>query len=201
MNHKFLSIISLLSLLVANNVLAMEEPIEKIIEIPRSMMEPLRTFFKNYDYKKYYASHSPEINEILPTVKIIIDKADVEQNSRKEDALAVVADGSFDIKDASIDNSPSLAVVKRYGLKTNAINTTLFAESDIKEYVLTFKQVDILRDIKYKMTSLLNVTETLFGNPTNKKDLVDALNKLDGIHKTHGITMKVHSSDYPFEGT
>jgi hypothetical protein len=189
------------------------------IEMPRNKMAALRTFFNDYDSKKYYASNSPEIKEILPTIKTIVAKAESEKNSREENALAVASDNSFYIKDGwlpttmkntipslATDVNFSLAVVKRFGrfggfgLKTfdKAIDTLPsiqkeLAKHDIKEFVLTYKDISILRKVKDEMNTILNVTETLSGDSTNRKDLVDALDKLHEIFMNHGIIAKESS--------
>lgn len=206
MNHKLLSTVSLLSLLVASNGIAMEKEIESEDADINTQISKLKTFFSNYDSKKYYASNSPEIMEILPAVKKIASKVHADQNSRKEDAFAVVTDGSFRVPSSGLlrsiaDFVPSLAVVKRYGLTTNAFDQTLplkqkeFFRHDIKEFVIEYAQVEILRTIQDKQNATPNFTETLYGNSAIRKDLSDVFKKLDEIYADNGITMKGLSID------
>lgn len=202
MNYKLFCALSLLSIVSIHNVVAMEKE-DTTIEMPRTKMVELRAFFDTHDPKKYYSSN--DIKEILPTFKTIVAKAYAEQNSREAGALAVVTGCSFNIKGGwsptNIDIIPSLAIVKRYGLKTNVVDDTFpsqqkeLAENDIKEYVLNFDQIGIVRTISDKMNKTFNIHEIVYGNAENRKDLVDALNKLDQIYKNSGITIKGRSLD------
>jgi hypothetical protein len=211
MNRTLLSSISLLSLLIASNDIAMEKEDagmhDKIVE--------LKTFLdKFYDPKKYYASNSPEIITILPTVKKFIAQADADKNSREENALAVACDGISNIEwgwwpASNTKTTLSLLIVKRYGLNgvnKKAIDATLppkereLPELDVKEIFITSGQLGKLCDISRKMNDGLNVSETFGGNPTNRKDFSDALDKLPELYKySNGMTIKGRSLDSVME--
>lgn len=197
MNYKLLSIIALLSVLAVHNVAAMEK--EKPVVNPLDKISQLTDFLnEGYDENKYYGSDSYEAKMSLPIFQAIVAKAGADQHSRTEDSYVVVSDGSFDMEGNGLSVGQvvtSLAIAKRRNPTDIYTNNNLskaekeLAENGLKAWVITFEQSEILRTIKNKMNTLVNVHE-IWGDKAVRDGFVATFNILNVIYKTDGITIK-----------